>query len=202
MNPLPLPESNASSPTSSVSRPSSASSMSRQTSSAAHRAEPRESTRAKVGMLQLASELGNVSKACKIMGYSRDSFYRFKKLYEAGGEEALVEISRRKPILKNRVAPEVESAVLKLALQQPSWGQARVARELASFGLTVSAAGVRCIWLRHELQTARLRQKARSERFAPESDTGADGAAQDARSPLRAYSGLSSREGARSAAGA
>lgn len=202
MNPLPLPESNASSATSSDGRPSSPGPRSRQASSASHRGEPREATRAKVGMLQLASELGNVSKACKIMGYSRDSFYRFKKLYEAGGEAALVEISRRKPILKNRVAPEVESAVLKLAVQQPSWGQARVARELASFGLTVSAAGVRCIWLRHELQTARLRQKARNERFARDSAAGAGEAAQDTRAPLRAYAGLSSREGARSAAGA
>ncbi len=75
--------------------------------------------RAKAGVLELAKQLGNVSQACKIIGYSRDSFYRFKHLYDKGGALALQELSRREPILKNRVLPEIEAAVVGPAMAVP-----------------------------------------------------------------------------------
>jgi len=114
----------------------------------------------KLSLLELAKQLGNVSKACKIMGYSRDTFYRFKELYETGGEEALVEISRKKPIEKNRVADYIEQAIIELAIENPALGQKRASNELHRRGVLVSSSGVRSVWLRNDLETFKKRLKA------------------------------------------
>ena len=92
----------------------------------------------KLGLLKLSEELGNVSQACKIMGYSRDTFYRYRELYDTGGEMALREISRKKPVIKNRIEEHIEKAVVKMATDNPALGQVRVANELKKEGLFIS----------------------------------------------------------------
>jgi transposase InsO family protein len=128
-----------------------------------------QSIRRKLSLLKLAEELGNVSKACKIMGYHRDSFYEVRRAFQVGGVSALVEEKRgpRAPH-PNRVSPEVETRILDYALAKATHGAQRVANELRLQGVTVSASGVRGVWLRHDLET-RTKRLLRLERSA--SDT-------------------------------
>lgn len=111
----------------------------------------------KVGLLNLAAELGNVSRACKVMGFSRDTFYRYQSAMEDGGVEALIDANRRKPNPKNRVEEATELAIASFALEQPAFGQVRVSNELRKRGIFVSPSGVRSVWLRRNLESFKKR---------------------------------------------
>ncbi len=125
--------------------------------------------RNKLGLLNLAQELGNVSRACKVMGLSRDTFYRYKNAVEAGGVDALVEQTRRKPNPKNRTDEATEAAVVAFAVEFPAHGQVRASNELRKSGVFISPAGVRCVWVRHGLETMKQRLAALERKMA---DTG------------------------------
>lgn len=120
----------------------------------------------KAGLLNLAEELGNVSKACKIMGVSRDTFYRYQELVEDGGIDSLINQSRRTPNIKNRVDEETENAVVTYAIEFPAHGQARTSNELRKKGVFVSGSGVRSIWLRHNLENFKKRLLALETKVA------------------------------------
>ena len=122
----------------------------------------------KAGLLNLAEELGNVSKACKVMGFSRDTFYRYQELTQEGGVDALISRSKRTPNVKNRVDPTIEKAVLDYALEQPAHGQHRTSNELRKTGVFVSGSGVRSIWLRHGVESFKKRLQALEEKVAKE----------------------------------
>lgn len=132
----------------------------------------------KIGLLNLAEELGNVSQACKMMGLSRDTFYRYKEAVEEGGVKALLDKPRRKPNPKNRVDEATEQAVVAHAMDFPAHGQIRTSNELRKLGTFVSPSGVRSIWLRHNLACFRDRMKALEAKVASEwyyPDRGAGG---------------------------
>jgi len=122
--------------------------------------------RHKVGLLNLAAELGNVSKACKVMGLSRDTFYRYQAAMADGGIEALLDGNRKRPNPKNRVEEATEMAVVSYATTQPAHGQTRASNELRKQGIFVSPSGVRSIWLRNDLASFKQRLSALEKQVA------------------------------------
>lgn len=122
----------------------------------------------KVGLLNLAEELGNISRACKVMGYSRETFYRYQNAIQEGGIEALFDKNRRVPNVKNRVEEHIEAAILAFAIEFPAYGQLRASNELRKKGIFVSPSGVRSIWLRHQLGCLKHRLVALEKKSAEE----------------------------------
>ena len=131
---------------------------------------PQNVIKHKVGLLNLAAELGNVSRACKVMGFSRDTFYRYQSALASGGVDALIDANRKKPNLRNRVEEATETAVAAFAIEQPAFGQVRVSNELRKRGIFFSPSGVRSIWLRRDLESFKKRLTALERHVAQTGD--------------------------------
>ncbi|MEJ2033308.1 MAG: helix-turn-helix domain-containing protein, partial [Deltaproteobacteria bacterium] len=127
--------------------------------------------RRKLSLLELASELNNVSKACQIMGYSRQQFYEIRRNFQTYGAEGLLDrLPGPKGPHPNRVSEEVEKAILEFSLVYPTAGPLRVAQQLVLQNIQVSAGGVRGVWSRHNLlsrhhRLLRLEKTAREQRL-------------------------------------
>ncbi|HEY9189094.1 MAG TPA: helix-turn-helix domain-containing protein [Ignavibacteria bacterium] len=111
----------------------------------------------KLLLLKLAKKYKNVSRACEELGVSRQHYYDMLKLYNEGGTKALKNSGRNKPHYKKRFSAEIENKVLKIAKEHPEWGQLRVCKLLNEEKVKISIGGVRCIWLRHNLDTKEKR---------------------------------------------
>lgn len=110
--------------------------------------------RRKLSLLELAADLDNVSRACKVMGYSRQQFYEIRRNFQTFGAQGLVDrLPGTRGPHPNRVAPEIEKAILDHALAHPCHGATRVEQELRMKGLQVSSGGVRGVWMRNNLLT-------------------------------------------------
>lgn len=122
----------------------------------------------KIQLLNLSEELSNISEACRRIGYSRESFYRFKKQYHKGGKLALQPKNRKKPNLKNRFPKEIEDAILDLTFKNPARGKDFIAFELQDEEIYVSPEGVRLVWLRHNIETVNKRVLAMEDKAKQE----------------------------------
>lgn len=127
--------------------------------------------RRKLSLLELATDLGNVSKACKVMGYSRQQFYEIRRNFQTFGSEGLLDrLPGAHGPHPNRVSEEVEKSILDHALTFPTHGPLRVSQELALKGTDVSSGGVRGVWGRHNLLTRherllRLERETREQKL-------------------------------------
>lgn len=131
--------------------------------------------RRKLSPLELATDLQNVSRACKVMGYSRQQFYEIRRNFQTFGAEGLIHgLPGARGPHPNRVSAEIEAAVLDHALVHPCQGAVRVEQELRLKLLQVSAGGVRGVWQRHGLLTKHERllrlEKTTAERTIELSD--------------------------------
>ncbi len=78
-----------------------------------------------------ARELDNVSQACRELGISRTTFYKWFRRWLQYGSGGLEPHAKRQPQMPNRVSPVVEQAILDYISVWPTHGPRRIAQQLA-----------------------------------------------------------------------
>jgi transposase InsO family protein len=111
-----------------------------------------KAARRKLNLLELANDLGNVSEACKRIGYSREQFYEIRRNYQAFGSEGLLDKARGpKNPHPNRATDEQEKAVLDYCIEYPVHGALKVSQQLILRNIHIGVGAIRGIWIRHNL---------------------------------------------------
>ena len=106
---------------------------------------------ARIGMLALAEELKNISRACEIAGISRTHFYDIKTAFEKFGRDGLAPQERRRPRMPNETPTELVTRILDMTAEYPTYSYVRVSQQLRLIGVPASAAQVRGVWQREGL---------------------------------------------------
>ncbi len=108
----------------------------------------------RLALMKLVEEFRNISQACKSVGLSRNSYYRLRKLYESGGENALMIINRKKSVSTETL----EKRVLKISKSNPHMGKYRIVKIMEQAGIFLSATTVNAILCRNGLNTSEKRR--------------------------------------------
>ena len=106
---------------------------------------------ARISMLALADELQSISRACKVAGISRSHFYEIKDAFEKYGRDGLAPQPRRRPRMPNETPPELESQILAMTREYPTYSYVKIADQLKLIGVPATANQVRGVWLRRGL---------------------------------------------------
>ena len=124
----------------------------------------------RLSVLELAQQLGSVSRACKSAGMDRTSFYEWKRRFQTHGLEGLKDLP---PVHKSHpqsTPQQTIDRIVALALESPAYGCNRLSDLLRLEGVGISAITVQSILAKNGLATRyerllKLEQKAATEKI-------------------------------------
>lgn len=109
--------------------------------------------KSRLSLLQLASEIRNISEACRHRGVSRSQFYEYKRAFQEYGFEGLKDMPPIPKSCPHETPEEIKVKIINLSIEHPAWGQLRVSDQLRLEGVSVSPSTVRNLWLKEGLET-------------------------------------------------
>lgn len=105
----------------------------------------------RLGVLELAEALGNVSEACRQRKMGRSHFYEWKRRFQTHGLQGLVDLPPIHKTHPQTTPPEVVEHILALSLKHPMWGCIRLSDQLKLQGVSVSSPVIQNILIKHGL---------------------------------------------------